>query len=72
MDEVHGIFISYEMRTKQNGTLRKEVAFKATKQLKKFEALPKNQSENSDDEEALFIEKLEKGTRKYKGKLPLK
>ena len=25
-----------------------------------------------DDEEALFIKKLEKGTRKYKGNLPLK
>ena len=27
---------------------------------------------NSDDEESLFIKKLEKGTVKYKGKLPLK
>ena len=29
-------------------------------------------SKISDDEEALFIKKLERGTRKYKGKLPLK
>ena len=27
---------------------------------------------NLDDKEALFISKLERGTRKYKGKLPLK
>ena len=31
-----------------------------------------NQSEDSDVEEALFIKKLERGTGKYKGKLPLK
>ena len=60
------------MRIEQNGPSRKEAAFKSTKQSKKFEALPKNQSENSDDEEALFIKKLEKGNRKYKGKVPLK
>ena len=33
---------------------------------------PNNQLENSYDEEALFIKKLEKGTRKYKGNIPLK
>ena len=32
----------------------------------------KNQSENLDDEEALFVSKHKKGTGKYKGKLPLK
>ena len=64
VDELHGFFTSYEMR--------KEATFKATKQPKIFEALPKNQSENSDEEEDLFIKKLEKGTHKYKGKLPLK
>ena len=37
-----------------------------------FKASSKNKSKNLDDEEALFIKKLEKGTRKYKGKLPLK
>ena len=31
-----------------------------------------NHSESSDDEEALFIKKLERATGKYKGKLPLK
>ena len=63
MDELHGILTVYEMRTGQNGSSRKEAAFKAS---------IKNQSENPNDEEALFINKLERGTRKYKGKLPLK
>ena len=63
VDELHGIFIAYEMRTGQNEPSRKEAAFKA---------LSKNQLEDLDDEEALFIKKLEKGTGKYKGKLPLK
>ena len=60
---LHGIFTTYEMRTGHNEPLRKKEAFKS---------LSKNQLENLDDEEALFIRKLEKGTRKYKGKLPLK
>ena len=63
MDELHGILTAYKMRIGQNESSRKEAAFKSTL---------KNQSENPNDEEALFISKLEKGTRKYKGKLPLK
>ena len=51
------------MRTWLNESSRKEAT---------LEASSKNQSENLDDEEALFIKKLEKGTRKYKGNLPLK
>ena len=58
MDELHGIFIAYEMRTKHNGPSRKDATFKATKQSKKSKYLPKNQSENSDDEESIFIKKL--------------
>ena len=37
-----------------------------------FKVTSKIQSENLDDEEALFVSKLKKGTRKYKGKIPLK
>ena len=44
MDELHGAFTAYEMRTEHNLPSRKEAAFKATKQSNKFEALPKNQS----------------------------
>ena len=61
IDELHGIFTTYEMRIGHNEPSRKEAAFKA---------LSKNQLENLDDEEALFISKLERGTGKYKGKLP--
>ena len=63
VDELHGIFTAYEMRTCQNGSSKKEASFKV---------LSKNQYENLDDEESLFIKKLEKGTRKYEGKLSLK
>ena len=51
------------MRTGQNGSSRKEAAFKASL---------KNQSKNPNDEEYFFINKLETRTRKYKGNLPLK
>ena len=37
-----------------------------------FKVTSKNQSENLDDEVSLFVSRLNKGTRKYKGKLPLK
>ena len=61
--ELHRILTAYEMRMRLNESSRKEASFKASS---------KNQSKNLDDEEALFIRKLEKGTGKYKGKLPLK
>ena len=61
--ELHEIPTAYEMITVLNESSRKEAAFKASS---------KNQTENLDDEEALFIKKIEKGTGKYKGKLPLK
>ena len=63
IDELHGILTAYEMRTGKNGSSRKEVAFKGSLQ---------NQSKNRNDEEAFFINKLERGTGKYKGKLHLK
>ena len=46
VDELHGILTAYEMRTGLNEISRKEVAFTASS---------KNQSENLDDEESLFI-----------------
>ena len=63
VDELHGIFTAYEMRMGNNEPSRKEEASKA---------LSRNQLENLDKEESLFISKLEKGTGKYKGKMPLK
>ena len=63
VDEQHGIFTAYEMRTGDNEPSRKEGTFKA---------LSKNQLENLDKEEDLFIGKLEKGIGKSKGNIPLK
>ena len=59
LDELHGIFTAYEMRTWQYGISKKDEDIKI-------------QSKDLDDEEALFIRKLERGTRKYQGNLPLK
>ena len=63
VDELHGIFTAYEMRTRQDGPWKKEGAFKA---------LSKNKSENLDNEKSILIKKLERGAGKYKGNLPLK
>ena len=49
VDELHGMFIAYEMRTWQDGPSRKEETFKASKELKKFESLSNRHSEKSDD-----------------------
>ena len=72
IDELHGIFTAYEMRTKQNEPLRNEAEFKVSKEPENSIIPSKIHSDNSDGEEALFIKKLERGTRKYKGNLPLK
>ena len=61
--ELHGILTAYEMRIGLNETSKKEAAFKVSS---------KNQLENLDDEEALFVSKIKKGAGRYKRKLPLK
>jgi hypothetical protein len=77
MDELHGIFTSYEMRTKQENLDVKEAAFKASKISKKKkkeqEEYSGNNTVSKDDEEvAKFIKRLNKGTNgRYRGKLPL-
>jgi hypothetical protein len=81
MDELHGIFIAYEMRTKQYNPPKKEVAFKASRKTRKNKHGPKknlnsdyscNDAYNEDEEMVNFKRKLKKGTNKYKGKLPFK
>ena len=72
VDELHGIFTACEMRSGQTDSLRKEAAFKAINESKKIESPSKNHSDISDDEESLFIKKIERGTGKYKGNLPIK
>jgi hypothetical protein len=77
MDDLHGIFTAYAMRTKKENLDVKEAAFKASKRSKKKK---KEQEEYSnigdaseDDEEVPnFIKRLNKGTNcRYRGKLPL-
>ena len=53
VDELHGILTAYEMRTGLNESSRKEATFKASS---------KNHSKNLDDDDDLFIKKLDKGT----------
>jgi hypothetical protein len=78
MDELHGIFTAYEMRTEHQNPDVKEAAFKASKKSKKNgKQQEKEHSSNSDaledDEEvANFVKRLNKGTDgRYRGKLPL-
>jgi hypothetical protein len=77
MDELHGIFTAYEMRTEQENPDIKEATFKASKKSKKKGRKKEEHSSNSDvskdDEEvANFVKRLNKGTNgRYRGKLPL-
>jgi hypothetical protein len=77
MDELHGIFTAYEMRTEQENPYVKEAAFKSSKrskQKKKEQEDYRNNSDISEDDEevANFVERLNKGTNgRYRGKLPL-
>jgi hypothetical protein len=68
MDELHGIFTAYEMRTKHENPDVKEVAFKESKiskkKGKKQEKEHKNNIDVSEDDEevANFVKRLNKGT----------
>ena len=75
INELQGVLTAYEMRTRQDKPNRREVTFKAEKKIVK-KKLKENEcpscSEESDDEETTnFVRKLKRGTRKYKGKLPV-
>jgi hypothetical protein len=78
MDELHGIFTSYEMRTEQENLVKKEASFKASKNTKKKNNQKSkigcicSDDSNEDEDMANFVRKLKKGTRNYKGILPLK
>jgi hypothetical protein len=77
MDELHGIFTAYEMRTEQENLNVKEASFKASKRSKQKKKQQEEYSSNSDiledDEEVVnFVKRLNKGTNgRYRGKLPL-
>jgi uncharacterized FlaG/YvyC family protein len=76
MDELHGIFTTYEMRTEQENPDVKEAAYKASKRSKKKEKQQEEHSSNNDiskDDEkvANFVKRLNKGIDNgYRGKLP--
>jgi DNA-directed RNA polymerase subunit N (RpoN/RPB10) len=78
MEELHGIFIDYEMRIKKENPVMKEETFKESKNTKrKNKKNPKLDCSCSDDSEedeevANFFQKLKRGTRKCKGMIPLK
>jgi hypothetical protein len=77
MDELHGIFTTYEMRTEQENPDVKEAAFKASKRSKKKkkeqeEYSSSNDISEDDEEVANFVKRLNKGTNgRYRGKIPL-
>jgi hypothetical protein len=77
IDELHGIFTAYEMRTEQENPDVKEATFKASKRSKQKKKKQEEYSSSSDvledDEEVVnFVKRLNKGTDgKYRGKLPL-
>jgi hypothetical protein len=72
VDQLHGIFTAYEMRTGNDKSSKRETTFKASKTKMKQEQKTNDKlSDISDDETTKFIKKLNKGTGKYKGKIPL-
>jgi hypothetical protein len=77
MDELHGIFTTYEMRTEQENLDVKEASFKASKRSKKNKKEHEEYNNNNDISEdykevANFIKILNKGTNdRYRGKIPL-
>jgi hypothetical protein len=66
MDELHGSLIAYEMRTgTKSDQTNNEVTFKAIKKTK-------DKDNDLDEEITNFIRRFQKGSRRYKGKSPLK
>jgi hypothetical protein len=73
MDELYGILIAYELILGHENLPKGEATFKVLKKTKNQKQKPQpNHHEESDVEEANFIKKLQKGSGRYKGKLPFK
>jgi hypothetical protein len=73
MDELHGILMAHEMRTKKENPSKREATFKSSKKTKNREnGLSDILDNESYANEAYFMKKLKKGTGNYKGKLPFK
>jgi hypothetical protein len=73
MDELYGILTAYELILGHENLPQGDTTFKVLKKIKNQKQKPQsNHHEESDVEEANFIKKLQKGSGKYKGKLPFK
>jgi hypothetical protein len=73
VDQLHRIFTTYEMRTRNDKLEKYETTFKTSKKKMRREKKTNDKlSDISNVEETNFIKKLLKGFGKYKGKLPLK
>ena len=73
MEKLYGILIAYELRLGMDKSSKEEAAFKVIKKTKNQKQTSQaNHHEESDVEEANFIKKIQKGSGKYKGKLPFK
>jgi hypothetical protein len=73
VDQLHGIFTAYEMRTGNDKSTKDETIFKASKTKMNQKQKPQFiHHEESYMEESNFIKKLQKGLGRYKGKLPFK
>jgi hypothetical protein len=73
VDQLHGIFTPYEMRTGNDKSTKHEKTFKTSKTKMRQEKKTNDKLLYiSDVEEANFIKKLQKGIGKYKGKLSFK
>jgi hypothetical protein len=78
MDELHGIFTTYEMMIEQENQIMKETVFKASKKMKKQNKKKSkldcshNDDLEEDEEVVNFVRKLKRGNEKYKGMFALK
>ena len=68
MNQLLGNLAAYEMRLPQNKPSAREATFKTEKKKEEKEDI----CSFSDEEEAKFVKKLDRGSGKYKGKLPFK
>jgi hypothetical protein len=70
VDQLRGIFTAYEMRIGNDKSSKRETTFKVSN-VRQEQNTKDYLSDIFDEETANFINKLKKGTRKYKGKIPL-
>lgn len=71
MDELYGSLAAYDIRTIGTEVVKKEATFN-TSRIGKEESIHDGTGEYSNDIMEKFVTRLKMGSRKYKGKLPLK